>query len=889
MKLNIRLLAVSAFSVLSLSALADKVVTARFITNPSFEKGLDGWTVSNLKAQTNTSFTKKAGNTYLEKWTDKGKAVGSGSVKQTLSNLPAGNYKLVVAAQNIQQGSDAAQTGALIYAGSTSNATTVTAADNYELLFTTNGADLTIGFQATNASGNWIAVDNFRLTYINTDVATLQEAVEAAEAFLATTEKSSNAGLQPTPKQNLITAINAAKEINESSTDDEKWDAASKLATALSAAKANNEALKELKTLNTRAAVRLDSDMAEVYRVSLQKASDAAAQLLKLESDDDVEAVKEALQKAYDAANESYQAKGVLKKAINTASRINTSGKEGAEELAAAIAAAEAVRDNDNATPEEMLAAAKAMEDATLAYRIANGTGADPTARTLGVVQGATEIFARGAFSGTAKEKGFCYSENPEPTIADNRTTESYSNNGDIYVMADVKPATVYYVRAYIITSGYKLAYGDVVKTVTRPLGNVTYDYDNAGDDATNARITTACETAVWMWNNITGLRNFHLSAHYVPGAGAGDGTADCSYGGYMRISQNTPYQKAGTVLHEGSHGQGVINYTDWVNPIYRTNGDRGDWLGPRVDRVVKFLDNNPSAKLHGDNIHMWPYGINGAGEDTGAPMLYRANALIVGALAEDAIETPNMDFKKPAYSFTQYDDQRYYLKSEATNRGLATSFLRQSSATGVSLEAMSADEAFENDSCAWYVEFNPNTCYYTFKNVATGKYLSIGHSGTLSTNASNATYQLMGSRNQTSVDDYTFAGTSYWLIAPGNYTAVNATASGAASTPFNHADEATTQRWLILTRDEVAKFAEDKGETVGIGTIQTAPQTSQLQVVGGQGALSITAHAASATVHIYSLDGRSVGKVYVQLGATATINLPRGIYVAGGQKVVVK
>ena len=247
------------------------------------------------------------------------------------------------------------------------------------------------------------------------------------------------------------------------------------------------------------------------------------------------------------------------------------------------------------------------------------------------------------------------------------------------------------------------------------------------------------------------------------------------------------------------------------------------------------------------------------------------------------------MDFKKPAYSFTQYDDQRYYLKSEATNRGLATSFLRQSSATGVSLEAMTADEAFENDSCAWYVEFNPNTCYYTFKNVATGKYLSIGHSGTLSTNASNATYQLMGSRNQTSVDDYTFAGTSYWLIAPGNYTAVNATASGAASTTFNHADEATTQRWLILTRDEVAKFAEAKGETVGIGTIQTAQQASQLQVVGGQGALSITAHAASATVHIYSLDGRSVGKVYVQLGATATINLPRGIYVAGGQKVVVK
>ena len=86
-----------------------------------------------------------------------------------------------------------------------------------------------------------------------------------------------------------------------------------------------------------------------------------------------------------------------------------------------------------------------------------------------------------------------------------------------------------------------------------------------------------------------------------------------------------------------------------------------------------------------------------------------------------------------------------------------------------------------------------------------------------------------------------------------------------------------------------MAKFAESRGETVGIGTVQAAQQTPQLQVVGGQGVLSITAHTASASVHVFSLDGRSVANVYVQLGATATINLPRGIYVVGGQKVVIK
>lgn len=879
----------TALMLLCMSALADKTVTTKYVTNPSFEQGTNGWTVTNLKPQTNASFTKKAGSTYLEKWVSQGSAVGSGSAEQTIAGLPAGNYTITVAAQNIQQNSSAEQTGAVVYGGTKTNTVTVTAADNYSVDFATNGEAVVVGFRATNASGNWICVDNFVLVYKNTEYAQLSAAAESAESFIATTEKSSNAGLQPTVKANLTTAIEAIKALAEDAEADALTAAAEQLATTLAAAQANNEALKELKTLNTKAQVSLTRDMAAVYLAALQTAADAAAAILSLESDGDIATVTKQLQKAYDEAQESYSAKSVLKKAINTASRINTSGKIGAEELAAAIAAAEAVRDDDNATPEQMNAAAEAMDLATLEYRIANGTGNDPTARTLSVVQGATEIFARGTFIGTAKEKGFCYSESPEPTIADGRSSETYTNNGDIYVMHDMKPATVYYVRAYIITTGYKLAYGDVVKTVTRPLGNVSYDYDNAGDDATNARITAACEEAVWMWNNITGLQGFHLSAHYVPGAGASGGTADCSYGGYMRISQNVPYQKTGTVMHEGSHGQGVINYTDWVNSIYRTNGDRGEWLGPRVDRVIQFLDNNATAKLHGDNIHMWPYGINGANEDTGSPILYRANALIVGALAEDAIKTPNMTFMKPAYSFTQDDDRKYYIKNEAANRGLATSFLKQRSATTVGLVAMTADEAFANDSCAWYVEFDPATCYYTFRNAATGKYLNVGNGNSLSTNATTASYHLLGSRNQTSIDDYTFAANSYWLVTKDGSKAVNATATGVSSIAFNHEDASTTQRWLILTGDEVTHFAEKRGETVGISSAPQAAEGRQLVVAGGQGELVVSAPAAGAAVSAYTLDGRRVAHVYVQQGATAHIAVPRGIYVVGGYKIVVR
>ena len=860
------------------------------ILNPSFEHGTDGWTLSNLSIQNNSSFKIKAGTYYLEKWTGTGGSVGSASVQQTLSDLPAGNYVLTAAAQNIQQDSEAEQTGATVYAGSTN--TTVKAAADYSVSFATPGTDVKIGFKAVNASGNWICVDNFRLTYVSPDLTLLQTAVTNAESTIATSEKSSYAGLQPTIKLNLQDAIAAAKTATETTPAATLQEYAFDLAEKHGIAKDNMDALKSLKTLVTKSKSLLSKDMAAVYHTALQGAYDDAVELLKLESDENVYPIINRLQLVYDEADASNKAWKALNSSITTANtQLNKeSATVGKAELEAAINLAVSIRDNENATPDEMSAAKEGLDNAVLYNRIQNATGTPLTVSTLSAVQGATEIFGRGSFTGgTAKEKGFCWSEEPSPTIFDNRSTTSYSNNGDIYAMQDLTPATVYYVRAYAISSGYQLSYGEVLKVPTRPLGNVSYNYDNAGDEATNKRINEACETAVWMWNNITGLRNFHLDAHYVPGAGAGGGTADCSYGGYMRISQNVPYQKAGTVLHEGSHGQGVINYTEWVDPMYRTNGDRGDWLGPRVDRVMQFLENSASAKLHGDDVHMWPYGINGSGEDTGSPILYRANALIVGALSEDAITTPNMNFKKPAYSFTQDDETKYYIKNEATSRGLATSYLRQKNVSKISFEAMTADEAFANDSCAWYITFDPATCYYTFTNVATGKYISLSSgTATATTSTSNARFQLMGSRNKTTYGDFTFAGTSYWVITANEHNALSATATGATSASFNHADASTTQRWLFLTADEVSRFAQAQGETVGISKPKTVAH-ADIHVLGGQGVISITAIGEGQDVQVYATDGRLIQRLYVQLDANAQVRVPRGIYIVNGKKVLVK
>ena len=153
------------------------------ITNPSLESGMTGWAYKSMGTQGNDVFTLKDGNTYVEKWTGRGGSVGSGSVSQELSSLPPGNYELTAAAQNIQEDTPTAKkTGASIFAGSAK--TTVTVRDTYKVAFDYVSGTVTIGFEAVNATGNWIAVDNFRLTQVGTDLsAPLNEAIAAAEAL----------------------------------------------------------------------------------------------------------------------------------------------------------------------------------------------------------------------------------------------------------------------------------------------------------------------------------------------------------------------------------------------------------------------------------------------------------------------------------------------------------------------------------------------------------------------------------------------------------------------------------------------------------------------------------------------------------------------------------
>jgi len=137
------------------------------ILNPSFESAITvGWTnVGGFAKQSNTSFDpKKDGTAYAEKWITSGTALSNIKLSQTVNNIPNGIYLLKASAQAIQQTGTVYPGGAFIYANSDS--TEVFALNDYSVITTVTNNSLNIGF-VVKTTGNWVSMDNFKLTYLS--------------------------------------------------------------------------------------------------------------------------------------------------------------------------------------------------------------------------------------------------------------------------------------------------------------------------------------------------------------------------------------------------------------------------------------------------------------------------------------------------------------------------------------------------------------------------------------------------------------------------------------------------------------------------------------------------------------------------------------------------
>lgn len=826
-----KLLLTHLLVLVAVCALAQENKTS-YITNPSFEKGFDGWTQAGLQTQGNSDFPKKEGGTYVERWTSSGNAVGNASVKQTLTNLPLGVYQLTVAAMNYSQDNKTKKnTGAYIFADKVQE--TVYTPDDYSLTFTNLSGKVEIGFVANNASGNWIAVDNFRLyfmDYVSKDITLpeLERLIGEAEQLQANTMSS-------TASSALKIAMDEAKKITTESSDADIQTAILNVNAAISNAETAIQEYKDLQANILTAEGLQESMMAGAAATALKTALEAAKNISSASTDEDIQKASTALNAAIETAQGSIADFEALDTQIKLAEADYEEGKEGAAELKAAIEKAQALLQSPEATSDQLAAEVTVLDKALLAFHLANatnGTGIAPkvTKTDTYVATGATQALMRATMTGNNLiEKGVCWSTEHEPTVLDNRTTKSYTVNGTIFHVTGLKPATVYYLRPYAMNKTYKVAYGDEVKIVTFPKGNATWSWNEGAPTAeANDRCRKAMEETIEYFNEWTGIKGFHLSGSY----GAQTPTADCSYGGSMRIGPNASYQAIGTVLHETGHGVGVGTSSRW----WDGNVHSWEWLGRAANEAYQFLENkegNSEYVFVGDDTHGWGQNatydwlVNGAHKDTHQEIQYIGGMCIMRGLFLDGL-CPTWDDENgiAGYTYNFDDAKKYYLMNKNAERGLGMGLLYQRTESAVSWTNNLASETI-SDAAAWYIEYNPNNGFYMFKNVESGKYLTHaagGSSVTLKSTEKPSTteqFQLMPDRKDVTIKQGAKKVTThgFWFTWYENSNrwdniAMSANALGKVTgygtigqATFDYSDKATAQQWIIISEDELAKY----------------------------------------------------------------------------------
>lgn len=661
------------------------------IVNPNFDgKSFAGWQQQGMQFQTNNDFSGKANYAYVEKWVSNTNNLPDTYIKQKISGLTKGRYTLTVSAQHIKQGSSTAASGGAIFADW--QETTVTSAKSYTLTFDVLTDDVTIGFKVTNATGNWMACDNFRLSRISTNVTYMREGLS-----------------------NLVSKA------------------------------------------NTLASQSMDASV-----------------------------------------------KSTLNSAISNANQYTSNG------TSANVQSAAATLKSAMLAAERSIFATKTSTSGTVPTVVTNKKYA----------RGATMIFGRSTISSSSSilEQGFCYSTtNATPTVADESTTRYVENGGRIYCLDNLTPSTLYYIRAYAVTTGYKVGYGDVIKVYTLPKGNVTYGYDNAGDDMINARISQSAMGVSVLWSNLTSINGAYLNVHYA----SGTPTADCSYGGWIRVGPIESYQATGTLLHEMGHGIGVGTHSTYTGDI-RSESSRGIWYGKRATRFLQFWDNSDGVRLTGDGTHLWAtgaaqglsYTINGANEDAHSDASYYGNSLLMQAVVEDGLAPVSGNLQGLAYTFEQEDGKSYFIRNSDENYGLKTSYLVDNNGT-LQLKTLSKAEAqTASNNAMWNITFNPSSQTYRIKNQTTGRYIYYA-----SDNANNGFKAATSTSNEINlrlqlsfVDVVLGQGSSALTLDSYHFMRATSTPSPQAmcaktttitgSTAFSNTNAATAQRWIITDAD---------------------------------------------------------------------------------------
>lgn len=182
------------------------------IVNNDFESGrLDGWT-STTGAQNNAIASNKSGDItgkFYENWN---RDPYSGTMSQTITNLPNGKYTVKIAA--FRSGGTG---NVYVFAN---DGQTLVETDNgvyYEATGTVLDGTLTFGLKSVDGGCNWMGLDNVSLTYMGVDLSALVEKLTAAREE-ATTLKNSESVMSSLCRAALDDALTATENVAEEET-----------------------------------------------------------------------------------------------------------------------------------------------------------------------------------------------------------------------------------------------------------------------------------------------------------------------------------------------------------------------------------------------------------------------------------------------------------------------------------------------------------------------------------------------------------------------------------------------------------------------------------------------------------------------------------------------
>lgn len=217
-------------------------ITEFVLSNSDFTQGnITGWETNyvsgqqanNIGYQDNNTYQSANGyvNRFIEAWRSGNAKIGDGYLRQTVSNMPEGKYVLECDAIATNQGNTSATTtGALLYINAdgvdftTSLSTAGSAVQHFstEFLFTGEG-DVIFGLKTQNTTANWIAADNFKVTYYGIDLSAYETQLAAAVAAFEALEGK-------VPSETYNTKKTEVLEVNN-----KEWDSSKEYSTAIAA------------------------------------------------------------------------------------------------------------------------------------------------------------------------------------------------------------------------------------------------------------------------------------------------------------------------------------------------------------------------------------------------------------------------------------------------------------------------------------------------------------------------------------------------------------------------------------------------------------------------------------------------------------------------------